>query len=275
MILQRQTLMLSKDRYGQNMDVRIKYTVLDYNYPVHCHDFYEIEIIIGGSGTHLLNGNTYNFKKGDVFIIKPTDFHSLTVNGNLIIYNIKFDESLLRNATSLNTINLSEDYFANLTDRQLDMVLAAVNALEYETENAKEYNTPMKQILLEYIIISIIRASKKCKTFAQDTQLKNLLTHINKNFRTELRLEDVAQITGYTPSYFSSWFHKTIGITYIEYINDLRLSEAKRLLMSTSNSVTEIGFTVGFSSFSGFLKNFKKKYGTTPSKFRKNLINEP
>lgn len=257
------------------MDVRVKYTVLDYNYPVHCHDFYEIEIIIGGSGTHLLNGNTYKFKKGDVFIIKPTDFHSLTVNGNLIIYNIKFDESLLRNIFSLNSINLNEDYFANLNDEQLDLVLATVKALEYETQNVKEYNTPMKQILLEYILLSIIRESKKCKTFVQDTQLKNLLAYINRNFKTELRLENVAKILGYTPSYFSSWFHKTIGITYVEYINDLRLSEAKRLLMSTSGSVTEIGFIVGFSSFSGFLKNFKKKYGTTPSKFRKNLLSEP
>jgi len=266
------SILLSKDEFNKNLEISIKHTVLEETYRMHCHDFYEIEIITEGDGIQLLNGNTYFLKKGDAYIIKPTDFHSISAHHPLKLYNIKFDEILLSDTVFIKNIDFTNDYFAHLDDEHFNMILSTIKSLEYEIGHKQEYSTAMKHNLLEYLVISIMRSCKKEDTVLQDTQLKNLLDYINQNYKKHLQLKDVAGTVGYTPSYFSHWFHKTIGKTYVEYINNLRLAEAKRLLLSTSNSATEIGFAVGFTSFSGFLKEFKKKYGITPSTMRKELV---
>lgn len=266
------SILLSKDEFNKNLEISINYTVLESTYPIHCHDFYEIEIITEGEGTQLLNGNTYFLKRGDAYIIKPTDFHSISTNHTLKLYNIKFDEALLSDTVFLKHIDLTSDYFAHIDNEHFDMILSIIKSLEYEISHQKEYSTAMKHNLLEHLAISILRNCKKENTVSQDLKLKEILYFINQNYKSRLSLEDVSKHVGYTPSYFSNWFHNTIGKTYTEYINNLRLAEAKRLLLSTSKSATEIGFAVGFSSFSGFLKEFKKKYGITPSNLRKDLV---
>lgn len=272
MYMKNKSILLSKDEFNKNLEISIKYTVLETTYPVHCHDFYEIEIITEGEGTQLLNGNTYYLKKGDAYIIKPTDFHSISTDNTLKLYNIKFDEALLSDTVFIKHIDLASDYFAHIDAEHFDMILSVIKTLEEEISHQKEYSTAMKHNLLEHLVINIMRNCKKGETVLQDARLKNLLSYINQNYKSRLCLEDAARAVGYTPSYFSYWFHKTIGKTFIEYLNNLRLAEAKKLLLSTSKSATEIGFEVGFSSFSGFLKEFKKKYAITPSALRKDLI---
>lgn len=270
--MKNQSILLSKDDFNKNLELSIKYTILEEKYRMHCHDFYEIEIITDGDGVQLLNGNTYHLKKGDAYIIKPTDFHSILPEHPLKLYNIKFDEALLSDTVFIKNIDLTSDYFAHIDDENFDMILSVIKSLEYEISHQKEYSTAMKHNLLEHLAISIMRSCKRENTVSQDLKLKEILHYINQNYKSRLSLEDVSKHVGYSPSYFSNWFHNTIGKTYTEYINNLRLSEAKRLLLSTSKSATEIGFAVGFSSFSGFLKEFKKKYSITPSNLRKDLV---
>ena len=61
--MKNQSILLSKDDFNKNLELSIKYTILEEKYRMHCHDFYEIEIITEGDGVQLLNGNTYYLKK--------------------------------------------------------------------------------------------------------------------------------------------------------------------------------------------------------------------
>ena len=60
---------------------------------LHWHDHYEMEIVLDGNGTYSVNGEQYPLKRGSVYFVTPVDFHQ--VRGNLTLYNIAFDESLL------------------------------------------------------------------------------------------------------------------------------------------------------------------------------------
>jgi len=265
------SFLLSKGSFYENWGFTVRKTVLEHSYRLHCHDFFEIEIIADGEAEQNLNGKIYPLSKGSAYILRPTDFHSIEIKKPVTLYNIMFDEILLSDSSIFDYFNSPTEYCAELDGNQLDIILSQIQALQYETQQKLPMENIIKKNLLECIMINIIRKSTSPKTESNDIPLRSALSYINLNFKNNLNLNECAKVVGFTSAYFSNWFHKNTGKTYIEYVNSLRLTEAKRLLLTTNYSVTEICFASGFSSLSGFLKEFKKQYGITPSAFRKNL----
>ena len=267
--------LLSKESFKNDGNVCVKKTVLNSNYPIHCHDFYEIEMVINGQGKQNLNGKTYALKKGDAYIIRPTDFHSMEINDSLTVYNIMFDDILLSSSHIFNDISSLDSFYSSFDDEDFEKMVPLFSLLAYETAEKSEMYTTVQKNLIECIMINIIRKSKSCVYETQDLPLQQVLNYIHNNFTLSPTLEKAAGAINFTPAYFSQWFHKATGKTYIEYLNSLKLSYAKKLLMSSEMSVTEICFESGFNSVSNFLKEFKRKFSQTPSAFRKGLITEP
>ena len=94
--------------------------------------------------------------------------------------------------------------------------------------------------------------------------------YISKNYMDELRLPELANMAGMSPSAFSRFFKLHTGRNISEYIIDLRLGYAARMLVDTAKSISEIGFDCGFNNLSNFNRIFKKKKGCSPSEFREN-----
>ena len=93
---------------------------------------------------------------------------------------------------------------------------------------------------------------------------------INKNYQDEIRLPQLADIAGMSPSAFSRFFKLHTGRNLTEYIIDIRLGAASRMLVDTSQSISEISFKCGFNNLSNFNRIFKKKKGCSPTEFRDN-----
>ena len=92
--------------------------------------------------------------------------------------------------------------------------------------------------------------------------------YVNDHYAEELRLEELANMVGMTPSAFSRFFHSRTGRTLMDYIIDIRLGNAARLLVDTTQSISEIYFSCGFNNLSNFNRIFKSKRGYTPRDFR-------
>ena len=88
------------------------------------------------------------------------------------------------------------------------------------------------------------------------------------HFKENPTLAEVASYSGFNPNYFSQKFKETVGKTYIDYLVDLKVSYAKKLLMSSNMSITDICFSSGFTSISNFMRVFKNKYGMSPNAYR-------
>ena len=86
----------------------------------------------------------------------------------------------------------------------------------------------------------------------------------------ELRLGQLADIAGMSPSAFSRFFKLHTGRNLSDYIIDIRLGYAARLLVDTSRSVSEISFDCGFNNLSNFNRIFKRKKSCSPTEFREN-----
>ena len=99
--------------------------------------------------------------------------------------------------------------------------------------------------------------------------VKRAMQFIYAHFSTDLTLDEVAAHVHLNPSYFSSVFKKACGSSFKEYLNMVRVEEAKRLLGNTSYAILDIAVAVGFEDQSYFSKVFKRICGLSPKQFRK------
>ena len=95
------------------------------------------------------------------------------------------------------------------------------------------------------------------------------IKYIDEHYKEKLHLSDMAKLCGYSREYFSALFYRATNVRFIDYLIYLRLDEAERLLLSTELSVNEICLLSGFNNMSNFLQAFRKRYGMTPTQFRK------
>ena len=94
--------------------------------------------------------------------------------------------------------------------------------------------------------------------------------YIAKNYRDEIRLSTLAELAGMSPSAFLRFFTLHTGRNPSEYINEMRLGYASRLLVDTSKGIAEICYDCGFNNLSNFNRIFRKKKNCSPSEFRDN-----
>lgn len=99
-------------------------------------------------------------------------------------------------------------------------------------------------------------------------RLKIVLTFINENYKQSLNSEDIASAAGFEPNTFNNEFEKYAGKGFYEYVHELRIGEAYRLLKSGSLPVARISIETGFDNIRTFKRAFKKVTGLTPEEFR-------
>ena len=81
-------------------------------------------------------------------------------------------------------------------------------------------------------------------------------------------MEEAAGLCYYSKSHFMKYFRQYMGLSFVQYLNDYRLSKAAGLLVSTEDSVTDIAQRCGFDNLSYFNRLFRRKYGMTPGRYR-------
>ncbi len=120
--------------------------------------------------------------------------------------------------------------------------------------------------------VRTLASSSYAKVAVEDDsrRILKVKNYISKNYMDELRLPDLASLAGMSSSAFSRFFKLHTGRNISEYIIDLRLGYAARMLVDTAKSISEIGFDCGFNNLSNFNRIFKKKKGCSPSEFREN-----
>lgn len=107
------------------------------------------------------------------------------------------------------------------------------------------------------------------QNFTNATFMK-LIKYVNENYRSEISLTGAAQVLNMNSNYISQLFKKETGITFVHYITQKRLEDAKELLTTTKKPLTDIALEVGFNDTFHFIKTFKKVIGMTPGQYRTN-----
>ncbi len=119
-------------------------------------------------------------------------------------------------------------------------------------------------------IMDYLKNISRSETGREDMDI--ILRYIKSNYNnSNLSLNEVASIIGLNERYFSSKFKKELGITYVEYVTNIRVEASKNLLKNTNMKLTEISAAVGYNNVEHFVRVFKKKIGYAPREYGKKM----
>lgn len=99
-------------------------------------------------------------------------------------------------------------------------------------------------------------------------RIDKIMAYLNSNFDKEISLADAAKLAGMTEVALSRFFKLRTGKTFVDTLNEVRLGNASRMLIDTTQSINEIAYKCGFNNMSNFNRIFKKKKDCTPKEFR-------
>lgn len=260
----------------------------EFTYPIHNHEVYELNFVEHAPGVRRIVGDSNEIiDEFDLVLITSPDLEHVWEQNTCTSEDI-------REVTVQFYFDLSEDGFLshNPFNSMRKMMLEARKGLSY----------PLEAIMRVYHLIDTLSTVKdgfyaviqfmtilyelsKCdgaRTLATSSYAKveadsdsrrilKVKNYISKNYMDEIRLATMASIAGMSPSSFSRFFKLHTGRNLSEYIIDLRLGYASRMLVDTSKSVAEISYACGFNNLSNFNRIFKKKKNCSPSEFRENF----
>ena len=100
-------------------------------------------------------------------------------------------------------------------------------------------------------------------------RIDRVINYLNERFSGEVTQSDVARRIGMSPAAFSRFFRRTTGTTFVDYLNELRVSRACNLLIDTEESVLEVSLRSGFNNLSNFNRKFRRYKAMTPKEYRR------
>lgn len=239
---------------------------LSTDYPLHLHDYYEIEYVTAGSGKCFINDVAYTFKTGDLLFLTPSDFEEvkITPNDEVAFINISFNNNWINNGIYENLSEgiLIPDYPPYLIERIND-----------EYKNTEAHNAQYIKYLLNCVLIDIIRKSNDINNNPADSEyseyVHKALKYIHAHFREQISQTDVADNIGLSRNYFCSKFHSEVGMNFKQFLTELRLKYSVSLLVNSDLSITDVCMLSGFNDFSNYFHIFKKRYSMSPLQYRK------
>lgn len=267
----------------------------------HIHNDFEIGYLVSGKCTMKINSNDMPLNEGDIFLINSGDVHSYKIqdkktldefakSGKLqskedlpcfLFFQISnhfvreyFPEirTTIFKSCLLNK-HLSSDDFTLLQSLLID---AAQN---YFTQRNSSVMTIMADLCRVFALIysnvpyEIINEGQKQKIKRKNARLERIISYIDENFDSQIRLEDLAKMEGLSVTHFSHLFSSSFNVTFQEFISIKRLEQCIRLMNNKEKSLLEISYESGFSDPKYMNKMFLKNFGCTPKEYRKNLFN--
>ncbi len=259
------------------------------NSPRHIHNEIEMGLVLSGTGCVSVKQTKYELKKGDIFIINSNEVHSITDNfnapesatPNIIIIQIS-NHFLREYVPSVRTTFFKACRLNDILtkDKRDELALLMIEACKnYYTQSPMfrlDTLIPMTKImgfLYKEVPYEIISESQKKRKKERDMQIERIISYMDANFESQIRLADIAEMEDITITYLSHIFTSNFGITFQEYLNNKRFEECLRLMGNSKKTLLEISYESGFSDPKYMTKMFLKKVGMTPKECRKQMAN--
>lgn len=250
-----------------------------FDFPVHYHPEYELNLVIDAEGKRIVGDSIKDYNCTDLVLIGPNTPHAWTSpNENAHVITIQFnadfmEQSFLSKKLMLPVKELLEnakmgicfseglrqdiiERIIKLTDtRGIDSLFEFMSLL-YDLSISRNQ---MRLSSLSYVEQFDTSKSRRIKLVNQ---------YLYENLVNPIKVEDVAKLVNMSASAFSHFFKKRTQRSFTEYLTELRIGFAAKLLIESEKNISEICFESGFNNISNFNRTFKTQKGCTPSKFR-------
>ena len=259
---------LAQKEYGYGSGISMKTRDSLGDCTLHGHDFYEIDIITDGKAETLINGKDETAERGAVYFMTPEDFHEYRERKPLKVLNIQFfgddvSSTLLRPLADGEKRSFFPDEDAFMLICDLFSVMQRSAAVGGEASQ-----------ILPRLLESMLTVLGKCTNTTDDAKrhtppdIQSALVYIQEHFKENPPLSSVASLLSLNERYFCARFKKYTGRTYKEYLRRTKLRFARKLILSTDFSMTDIYERCGYGTQSHFNREFKERYGVSPRELR-------
>lgn len=248
----------------------------NWNFPSHKHDdLSEIIYICEGEGTFIINNKSYTAKKGDILIYNAGIIHEEYSNPTnpLVTFFCGISNLAIDQLRELSIIPLDLEPVIRKNEYSDLIGIYFSHIFEESSLKAAGYEIICQGLLTSSI--ALIHRAIKLQNLKSETTESNTLAHrikefIDKNYKKNIKLEDIADALYINKYYLSHVFKEQMQITPINYLINRRIGEAKNLLVSTELKIGEIARIMGYDNPNYFTLLFKKMTGETPKQFKEN-----
>ena len=258
--------------HNSEIPLRVLHVENSRPYPYHNHDFDELVIIQGGSGSHLIDDSVYNIKRGDVFFIRKGKYHRYQDPENLNYINIIFDSNAVTDDTVKELMRNLPEHGINLRIIEENIVFSIVNRMDRELCDQKDGYNLMASSYLTQLICTLYRADtggrKDDETDTRE-RVRDIIKYLENENGPEIQLTLLAEEAGTCIRNFHRIFRSLTGTSPGEFVNSIRIKRACELLSETDKTITAVAALANFSDSNYFSRQFRKITGTTPSEYRK------
>ena len=258
----------------------------EFDYPIHIHDVLELNFVANAAGARRVVGDSSEVIDNlDLVLItspdlehvweqyecKSEDIHEVTVQFRL---NFDLDTSPFRFSSYKSIYNMLIRAQRGLAfpPEAIMLVyhrLARLSSIEEGFIAVQEFFSILYELSKFDDARELASSSfAKVEVVSESKRILKVKNYIDEHYKDDLSLEQLADLVGMTPTAFSRYFKQRTAKNISEYIVDIRLGHAARLLVDTSDSVSEICWATGFKTLSNFNRLFRKRKGCSPTEFR-------
>ena len=255
-------------------------------YKIHSHKNFELNYIVSGWGNRIVGDNMESFSRGDLVLLGPNLPHCWEVKGvsqgispeciTIHFHENFFGQNTLQSPELTPVIDLFDK-----SGKGVQFYGEEILDINYILHKMLKSNNFRKLIYLLEIFEILVRTDSRrvlAKSVFQDDsnaaeskRLKKAYEYILVNFSKKIKLEDVAEQCHLSPSAFCRFFERSTGKSLFNYLKEVRIGYACKLLQDSDMLISDICYQSGYNNLAHFNNQFKEICGVTPGQYRKNF----
>lgn len=256
----------------------------EFTYPLHQHREYELNFVENAAGVKRIVGDSVEeVGDYDLVLICSENLEHAWDNGrctspDIREVTIQFSPDLLSGSlmaknqfASIGRMFRAADHGVAFPMGTIMKVYSCLDGLASETEGFTRFLKLLEILYVlsvnEYRILASSSFSHAERN-PESRRVQKVKQYINDHYTEQLRLDDLSRLVGMTSTAFSRFFKLRTGKTLSDYVLDIRLGFAARMLVDSTRNISEICFECGFNNLSNFNRIFKSRRGVTPKEFR-------
>ena len=258
----------------------IKYVTKNHNSPPHWHRALEILYILNGSATVKMEGKKYKINPQELLVIDSVKVHDVVYAlPQTMGITIHISKNFLRKYVSdieLTKFQCSKEMvreeqigsYERLCEYMRKLIQIYIDQKQSYELKSNAYILDILAELVDHFSVKITE-TLSVSGYNKLARMEQIYHYVEKHHMEEIILEDAALELGLNREYFCRMFKKNMGISFISYVNQVRIDHIYQDLIHTDDSILEITERHGFFNQKLFYQMFKERYQCTPVKLRK------
>ncbi len=244
---------------------------LDGRQELHSHEFMEIEYLLKGSVVQMINGEVYEAKEGDYFVLNVGDEHWFYTNGPAEIVNLVFYTELYDEIFTQDGFLYSKQKIKNVvnTKEEREKTATLFALMEQEYREKREGYIYVIRKFLQIILAILLRHGRNVENISDGSFMNDVAAYVAANNFNTISVDELANNCGYSRTQFYNRFKRCFGCSPLEYINRRKINMALKILANTDRPIDSIMEELDFFNKTHFYKLFLRYTGMKPNDVRK------